>query len=336
MRRLVSQLSICAIGVAALSASTPAQMLGERSESMGGAGLAYGLNYRLNPAHLSLMGGGYRLPVPLLEYRASGKDIGQVTSYLMMLRRSGFDSNRLNAMAHGGQLARVDDFGGSIGLVYGSASFTYLARGYQELLPSSQGLDVYGVAFEAYQFSFGQELPVKGGRFAVGTSARMIHASYDHQAMSASGIQRGIDAGPSSQSGFGLDLGMTFKPETRRDTTYALVIRNLINPGIAFDRQMPDGSVQRKGVEPFRMTVNTGFATQLGDATWLAVDGLDLGNSIGRRQVAMGIDQQLNRYLGLQIGYNTRTSFTIGLSFFGIHARLAGRSPLTVETGIRF
>ena len=139
-----------------------------------------------------------------------------------------------------------------------------------------------------------------------------------------------------SQSGFGLDLGMTFSPHRGRDTTYAVVIRNLVAPTIGFDRQMPDGSIRKKGIEPFRTTVNTGFATQLRDGTWLAIDGLDLSNSIGRRQVALGLDQRLNRYCSLQLGYNSRTSFTVGVSFWGIHARLAGRTPVTVETGIRF
>ncbi len=336
MRERAYRLPTCVIGVVALAASSVAQSIGERSESMGGAGLAYDLNYRLNPAHLSLMGGGYRLPVPLLEYRASGKDIGKVTSYLMMLRRSGFDSRSLAALSTSQQAAKSDDFGGSIGLVYGTASFTYLVRGYQELLPSAEGLDLYGVAYEAYQFAYGRELPIKRGRFSVGTSARLLHASYDHQQVRGGGVQKGLETGPRSQSGFGLDLGMTFKPGGRRDTTYALVVRNLIAPRIAFDREMPDGSIRKQAVEPFRTTVNTGLATNLRTGTWLAVDGVDLTNSIGRRQLALGLDQQLNRYLSLQLGYNTRTSFTIGLSFYGIHARVAGRTPLTVETGIRF
>jgi hypothetical protein len=339
MALFASRLIIASFAVA-LAAATHGQSLGDRSSSMGGAGLALDRNLdpQLNPAHLSLLGGGYHLPVPLLEYRASGRDIGQVTSYLRRLRHGGMDVARFGAMQHLPRSSWMDDFGGSVGLVYGAMSLTYLARGYEEFLPSAAGLDTYGVAYEAYQFSFGQEVPLRKGGLSVGTSARLIHASYDHQVVRSGGIQQGLDVVPGgdSQSGFSLDLGMIYRPDKRRDLSYGLVIRNLISPRISFNRQMPDGTVVPNGVEPFRTTVSAGFATRLREGTYLAVDGLDLLNAIGRQQLAIGLDQELNRYLGLQLGYNSRTSFTIGLSFFGITARLAGRTPLTVETGLRF
>jgi hypothetical protein len=322
--------------VAALSGAASAQLLGDKSESMGGAGLA-GYDHNLNPARLSLYS-TYGLSMPMIEYRASGRDIGSVTSYLRRIRTSGLDSNRFLASLGRVNGSSISDFGGSIGVVFGSTSLTYLARGYEELLPSNGALDIYGVAYEGYQFSYGQDIPIKAGQLSLGTSARMLNASYDHQRLGNGSTAKGLDTalGGVSKSGFGLDLGLTYKPDLRRELNYALVIRNLVQPGIAFDRQMPDGSIRHNGVEPFRTTVSAGIGGQLREGTWFAVDGIDLTNAVDRRQLAVGVDHQLNRYLSLQLGYNSRTSFTVGLSLFGIHARLAGRTPLTIESGVRF
>jgi hypothetical protein len=302
-----------------------AQVVGDRSESMGGAGLAMPGNVTKNPSQLSLLA-TYRLPIPLLEYRAYGRDIDQVTSYLARLRR------RAPTSISAPYTRRSEEFGGSIGLVYGGLSLSYLARGLEELVPSSGRSDLYGMAYEAYQLSFGQELGHGRGSLAVGVSARVLQASYGHQEL-ISGTAARRPIGSNSQAGFALDLAASYRPIATRDTVYALMISNAVSPQISFDRKLPNGSTE--AIQPFRTSLSCGISTRVRD-TWIAIDGVDLTNSLGRRQLAMGLSHPLNRYVGLEMGYNSRTSFTVGLSLLGIHARIAGRSPLTIESGIRF
>ncbi|HSI72715.1 MAG TPA: conjugal transfer protein TraF, partial [Fimbriimonas sp.] len=247
MARLSTKATIL-FALTALSAAVSAQLLGDKAASMGGAGLA-GYDHNLNPARLSLYS-TYGLWMPMIEYRASGRDLSSVTSYLRRIRASGLDASRfMGAVGRGGG-SSMNDFGGSIGLLFGASSLTYLARGYEEILPSDGALDVYGVAYEGYQFSHGQEVSLKSGQLSVGASARMINASYDHQRIGSGGQALDAGMGARSKSGFGLDLGIAYKPSGPHDLNYALVVRNLVSPAIAFDRQMPDGTIRRNGVEP--------------------------------------------------------------------------------------
>jgi hypothetical protein len=297
---------------------------------MGGAGLALPRSNGLNPGQLGIAAGDFRLPIPTIEYRANGRDIGQITGYLSRMRRSGLDPRQFTGLTGGS----IHSFGGSIGLSYGATSMSYFARGYEELLPSSAALDVYGVDFEGYHLSHGHQMKAGRGKLSLGATAKLVTAYYDHQRSTAAGVARMAGAGSEQQSGLGLDFGFVFQPDYKRDLYYGLSVTNLISPGIRFDRTLPNGTHGR--VEPFRTTVSAGVSGALGDRTWFACDGIDLTNAIGRQQLAVGLEHGINRYLSLQIGYNSRTAFTIGLSVLGITARVAGRTPLTLESGFRF
>ncbi len=304
---------------------------------MGGAGIALaGGNNSLNPAHLGLMG-NYRLGgLPTIEYRASGQDISNIMGFLSQLRTSGmrFDGRTNWANVQGQEWGR--DMGGSIGLGFGNVRINFFGRGFETYRASNGAVDAYGLGYSGYSLSFGTSKSIGRGRLSAGSTAKMITAVYDHKRLDENAVASRGGAGR-TQSGLGMDLGLHYTPDLRRNLHLGLSIENLVSPGIQFDSgKMSLRSSERGDINPFKTAFHAGIAGSLNDRTWFACDVIDIGKQIGRSQMAMGLEHSLNRYLTMQLGYNSRSSLTVGVSFMGLYARVAGKTPLTVGTNFRF
>jgi len=319
--RHIGILACCSVTVCFVAA----QQIGSPAPALGGAGLAFPSpsSAPQNPAAFAFESRG-PIPGPFIRYSASGLDIAQVSGFISGLRHGvGFaPSNFSNS-----PFDEWDDMGGSIGISFGNLNFSWFGRGVRESVGSNGLGSTNGLGFEGYSVSEGASTPIREGRLAYGVTGRWFDAFATHASGSVAHLNEG--------SGFSADLGLLYTPNERRDLHFGFVVDNFVPPQIPGSR-FDSYDMRRAQAAIFGPCLNFGIAGAFGPRLEFAVDAIDLGNRTSQSQVAVGLERSLGGVTAVELGYNSRTSFTLGFSFFGIYARIAGRSPLTLGTSIRF
>jgi hypothetical protein len=193
--------------------------------------------------------------------------------------------------------------------------------------------------------STGMPVPIKVGALQLGATAKLVKGYYSHQRVfwTGAGVTQGagVEMGGKDaidKSGVGIDLGALYSHPSSDKIFYGVVIENLVQPNVKFSRQLPGGEANPivDDVDVFKTAFNVGVGAKLTDKVLGAFDLIDVGNRAGRFQVAAGAEVMVTNWLGVRAGYNSKTSFTLGLSFAGLSINLAGRAPLSAVASFRF
>lgn len=346
------------------SASADVQFGGTRAQGMGGAGLALPVdaanNFRLNPALLAYAPKGLSVSYPSVQLKLDGLSVGDLNDYFGNIKDGGLDSDKLIKFANKFGSRRHDlGLNGSLGLLGGGFALTGMGEAVVSTLPnatlqSSVGsgtpangsqLDGYGLGYYGYGLSYGNTVPVPEGGLSIGANAHVVKAYYAHQIVSytAGGVTSGPASGDVgghstvSDSGFGADLGFLYHTKDMPNVHYGFVAENLIKPNIKFDRQLANSTtVLKDDIDPFQTNFRAGVGATIGKNILLAADYLDLGNRTGNSQIALGAEYHFGSTLALRAGYNSKNSFSVGFSAFGLNVAFANNIPITIGAGFRF
>ncbi|CAN5637194.1 hypothetical protein BH11ARM2_BH11ARM2_36320 [soil metagenome] len=324
---------------------------------MGGAGLALPVdvaeNIRLNPA-LRSFNRGFKFDFPSLGYELDGVSISDLRDYAGNVNGGGLNDNNLVRYARqlGGRDTRYG-FDAGIGfLVDGFSLMTYgqatvLGKPNQDLRnwsnagslnnpPVGSQLDAYGLGYHTVDLGYGKPTSMKNGSLALGGTLRIINAYYGHKIVRFDGagvnVANGAEvqgADTNSKSGVGVDVGAIYTVKSTPRTHYGLVVQNLVEPSVRFDRQVADSAaVLGDNITPFKRAINVGVGHITENGKWLlAADLIDLGNNAGRGSLALGAMYNVSRSFGVGAGYNSLTGLTLGFSLFGINVAFENQRP---------
>ncbi|MCH8979240.1 MAG: hypothetical protein IH945_08360 [Armatimonadetes bacterium] len=362
--------ALALIGVLSLSTTALSQneyeIGGRRASGMGGAGLAAkrDAGYRgfRNPAAYGLSR-GFRFLTPTIGYHMSGLNLKELQDNLGSTGSGGVPLNTLGEFAQmfGDERARfgaVGDAGLNFGgLHVGASGFAtvmtvpnaplqaWVASGGDPLtLVGTERLDGYGLGVQTIDVAFGRATVTPDGReSSVGARARIVRSYYSHHFADSATIGAGGGSSPGtemgganvvSKSGLALDVGYLMDLDESGSLTGAVVLNNLLEPGVGVDAALSGGGTSE--VHAFKRTLNFGVAMQPSKELLYAVDLIDVGNNSGATELRFGGEFMAGSAFGFRAGYAGRTGWSVGATVLGIQVSVSKELPLGLTTNFKF
>jgi hypothetical protein len=344
---------ICAVA-AALAPPVAADVnLGgyARSIGMGGAGLAVlddpMATSLINPAAIALHPKRLSFAAPSLDIREEGASSREVFKSLDDLS----NSNTEAAI----ELAR--DFGGhdttigldlSTSLSMSTYSLGFGGEGIASIVPNdvfkawalngtipdtpsdAQATVTADAAVYMPSVSFGTRVPrVKSGELYLGARGKVVRGTHYEQTLqlevnpdtlTADIVEDGAEI-RNEGTGFGMDTGLIYKTPGSKQTSFGLVVTNLLKPSIPVVQQS---------------IVSLGMATKPVSNVLIAADLVNLTRSYNQGvKLRFGAEVQFTKRLALRAGYSG-DAFTYGIGLFGYNFAFSSETPLTIAQTIRF
>ncbi len=365
--------AVCLIALATTAAlADEISLFGSASRGMAGAGIARITNpsadMYLNPAAVAYVR-GVKFGLGNLNLDTEGATLRQINDTVKIGQKGVVDLNEAARIVRTfGEKEKVQAaFSADIGLVFNGLAVTAGAVGDFRLYPNeplrrwvtgasndltgAQG-DIYGiVAFSLPDVTAGTRLSAgnEQSELAIGARVRFLRVFYTHY-FADQGDLSGGDAGSRAvelgtedyldKTGFGVDVGLIWKPNRDVPITYALVVENLIEPNIEFPFTAPNtnqvsGAVTTT-VKPLRRAVHAGIAMEGALGVVYAADWVDITNSTGKGELRFGAEKRLGGGLAVRAGYGTKNGWAVGGEIFGINIAVAQRFPLQVSRSITF
>ena len=210
-------------------------------------------------------------------------------------------------------------------------------------IPNDARADVIAVGVVSLpDITTGVRLPSPQGDLAVGVRLRNLKLYYTHYFADQAQLQAGQNAtrAPELQgrdyrefSATGIDLGFLWRPTSDKTYTLALVVENFVEPNIRFQATNRNGQIFN--FKPLKRTYNAGIAVELETGSLIAVDFIDIGNSVGKGEIRLGYEQRLGR-IALRTGYASKTGWTAGLGIGGFNLAYSDTLPVVVSRTLNF
>jgi hypothetical protein len=210
-------------------------------------------------------------------------------------------------------------------------------------IPANARADVIAVGVVSLpDITTGVRLPSPQGDLAVGVRLRNLRLYYTHYFANQAQLQAGGSAtrAPELQgrdyrefSATGIDLGFLWRPTGDKTYTLALVVENFVEPNIRFQATNRNGQVFN--FKPLKRSYHAGVAIELETGSLIAVDFIDIGNSVGKGEIRLGYEQQLGR-IALRTGYASKTGWTVGLGIGGFNIAYSDTLPVVVSRTLNF
>jgi hypothetical protein len=210
-------------------------------------------------------------------------------------------------------------------------------------IPANAQADVIAVGVVSLpDITTGVRLPSPQGDLAVGVRLRNLKLYYTHYFANQAQLQAGGSAtrAPELQgrdyrefSATGIDLGFLWRPTGDQTYTLALVVENFVEPNIRF--QATDRNGQTFNFKPLKRSYHAGVAVELETGSLIAVDFIDIGNSVGKGEIRLGYEQRLGR-IALRTGYASKTGWTAGLGIGGFNLAYSDTLPVVVSRTLNF
>lgn len=210
-------------------------------------------------------------------------------------------------------------------------------------IPANARADVIAVGVVSLpDITTGVRLPSPQGDLAVGVRLRNLKLYYTHYFADQAQLQAGQNAtrAPELQGrdfrefgATGVDLGFLWRPTGDKTYTLALVVENFVEPNIRF--QATDRNGQIFNFKPLKRSYHAGVAVELETGSLIAVDFIDIGNSVGKGEIRLGYEQRLGR-IALRTGYASKTGWTAGLGVGGFNIAYSDTLPVVVSRTLNF
>jgi hypothetical protein len=210
-------------------------------------------------------------------------------------------------------------------------------------IPANARADVIAVGVVSLpDITTGVRLPSPQGDLAVGVRLRNLKLYYTHYFANQAQLQAGQNAtrAPELQgrdyrefSATGIDLGFLWRPTGDKTYTLALVVENFVEPNIRFQATNRNGQVFN--FKPLKRSYHAGVAVELETGSLIAVDFIDIGNSVGKGEIRLGYEQRLGR-IALRTGYASKTGWTAGLGIGGFNLAYSDTLPVVVSRTLNF
>lgn len=355
----------------AVSGFAPAQVRigGARLTGLAGAGLA--LPYSagqvvVNPGLYARRRKTAQLHGPLLDYYAKGLSFSEFQDLYGTIQGGGIDVDNLGELGRKfGRSRKEIGVLGLIGATLGGVFVGYRAEASGSTIPNEElrqwsresgdpltlgttysgaGLDAFGYAYESVDFGYGLPFRRDNGTLNVGARVRNVSAYYTHFTANASVLQAGSAGAPGPEmggddvlkkSGVGMDLGFMYTPREEKSLHFGAVVENLIRPSVGFKEAEPH-TAKLKSFNPFNTAISVGTAFVPSKKFEIAADYIDITDSANRSSLRMGAEYHFNDQFALSAGLNTRETWTVGASIFGIYVSFAGDQKLWLGRSLRF
>ena len=337
-----------------------------RTFAMGGAGLAleHSGGPRLNPASLAYDKRPYALSLPSVGVRTGGLSASKVQNDLKsgntssagdLLRQFGTHDSRIGA---NGDLAlrvskfEIAAFGAVRGYLQPNDALRDFARtggtNFGALDPTkTYRADVIAGGYYALpSVSAGTTLPVAPGsanNYAVGVRVKDLQGVYAHYFADNSVLQNGGNATPATEmngkttplrkSGIAADVGFFMRSRTGQGLSAAILVSNIINPGLTFNGTDKNGAL--KSYKLIATTLSAGIGATQG-ATTFAADVADISGAAGKADIRVGAEQRVMSSLAVRAGYSAQTGFTYGAGILGFSVAAGKNLPLEVTRNLKF
>jgi hypothetical protein len=212
-------------------------------------------------------------------------------------------------------------------------------------IPANSRADVIAVGVVSLpDITTGVRLPSPQGDLAVGVRLRNLKLYYTHYFAKKAELQAGQNARRADEldarnrdylefSATGIDLGFLWRPTGDKTYTLALVVENFVEPNIRF--QATDRNGQIFNFKPLKRAYHAGVAVELETGSLIAVDFIDIGNSVGKGEIRLGYEQRLGS-LSLRTGYASKTGWTAGLGIGGFNIAYSDTLPVVVSRTLNF
>jgi hypothetical protein len=210
-------------------------------------------------------------------------------------------------------------------------------------IPANAQADVIAVGVVSLpDITTGVRLPSPQGDLAVGVRLRNLKLYYTHYFADQAQLQAGQNAtrAPELQgrdyrefSATGIDLGFLWRPTGDKTYTLALVVENFVEPNIRFQATNRNGQIFN--FKPLKRAYHAGVAVELETGSLIAVDFIDIGNSVGKGEIRLGYEQRLGR-IALRTGYASKTGWTAGLGIGGFNLAYSDTLPVVVSRTLNF
>jgi hypothetical protein len=210
-------------------------------------------------------------------------------------------------------------------------------------IPANARADVIAVGVVSLpDITTGVRLPSPQGDLAVGVRLRNLKLYYTHYFADQAQLQAGQNAtrAPELQgrdyrefSATGIDLGFLWRPTGDQTYTLALVVENFVEPNIRFQATNRNGQIFN--FKPLKRAYHAGVAVELETGSLIAVDFIDIGNSVGKGEIRLGYEQRLGR-IALRTGYASKTGWTAGLGIGGFNLAYSDTLPVVVSRTLNF
>lgn len=356
---------VCALcGLFVVCAWADISFSGSSASGMGGAGLAVmrrpGSQMYQNPAAVAYVR-GIRFGMGSFDVSTRGASLSRLFDELEFREGSAVDREQGAAILR--KFASEDTrlvVTGDLGLAFNGVAISAGALLDARLLPNSalrnwartdgnpnnipanaRG-DVIALGVVSLpDITVGTRLNYAGGELAVGTRLRALRMYYTHYFADQNALQNNQDALRAPELGnrdylektaTGVDVGLLWRSEGD-NTSYALVVENLIEPDVRFSATNRDGAPIV--LKPFKRSVHAGIATELIDGGLWVLDLVDIGNNTGRAELRTGYEQRLGG-ITLRTGYASRTGWTLGLGIGGFNIAYSDEFPMVVSRMLNF
>lgn len=375
IRSLLLLAMVAACGVALADRETDLAIGGgaARWAGMGGAGLALTDSpierARLNPAVMAYQSRGFDFTIPSLGVTLDGLTYSELRDWFDEGDASGFDENDLGRFgrdfgdtdkrfgAHGDLGLSLRSFyigvgaGASVETMPNPALQAWVRNGSQAgQLTGDERIDGYGFGAYAVQLGYGQFVPTgnESQRLALGGAVRFIRGYYSHHVADANDIDPINGDGGSTpapemngddtlnETGVAVDAALILASGPNFQSSFSAKLNNLVEPNIEFDTTLPDAGGVGPDYEPFRRSMDVGFAHRFERGLVFAADYIDVGNFVGASEIRLGLEQPLGKGFAVRAGYSNRTWLTAGLSFGGFHVAFGRELPVQFGTTFSF
>jgi hypothetical protein len=361
MRRI----ACCIVSVLALPMWADLSFGGSPSAGMGGAGLAvirrptaqsfqnpaviaYVQGFRFGAGNIDTTARGASLSRLLDDLEVRQGSAADIATAAGLLRKYAREDTRLLITGDLGIIA--SGVGVSVGGIVDArllpnAPLQTWARtdGNPINIPANAQADVIAVGVVSLpDITTGVRLPSPQGDLAVGVRLRNLKLYYTHYFANQAQLQAGQNAtrAPELQgrdyrefSATGVDLGFLWRPTGDKTYTLALVVENFVEPNIRF--QATDRNGQTFNFKPLKRSYHAGVAVELETGSLIAVDFIDIGNSVGKGEIRLGYEQRLGR-IALRTGYASKTGWTAGLGIGGFNLAYSDTLPVVVSRTLNF
>jgi hypothetical protein len=361
MRRI----ACCIVSVLALPMWADLSFGGSPSAGMGGAGLAvirrptaqsfqnpaviaYVQGFRFGAGNIDTTARGASLSRLLDDLEVRQGSAADIATAAGLLRKYAREDTRLLITGDLGIIA--SGVGVSVGGIVDArllpnAPLQTWARtdGNPINIPANAQADVIAVGVVSLpDITTGVRLPSPQGDLAVGVRLRNLKLYYTHYFANQAQLQAGQNAtrAPELQgrdyrefSATGVDLGFLWRPTGDKTYTLALVVENFVEPNIRF--QATDRNGQTFNFKPLKRSYHAGVAIELETGSLIAVDFIDIGNSVGKGEIRLGYEQRLGR-IALRTGYASKTGWTAGLGIGGFNIAYSDTLPVVVSRTLNF
>lgn len=370
-KKLFSTLFITAVAAfAAAQDVSTTRFLG-----MAGSGLALpigvGSRGSLNPALYGFAGKKVSFDWPGVGYHTKGVSTSELLKDIRSLNSKGLRSSTLVRIARDfgtgtAELGAEAD----VGLGFDGVHFDVEGQALATTVPNAalirdategifndlnDNLDGYGYGYWSADFGYGHALSLGrsagGDTLMLGARIRLIHTYYAHRFVSGNQILQSQSTTPGfgaemnghemlAKDGVGLDLGLDYCTGRQKNVYLGAVARNLLPPKVGFDGTFADeqgfGIPGEINFNPFKTQFDLG-AGYVPTSKWaLAADFHDVGNNGNGEELRLGVDYTVNRWLNLQAGYGSRSSFAAGFGVGGVSVAFGPRLPLSLLGTFRF